>query len=191
MPPTRVIVCDMGRRPVDLAGAMYPLPYELSGYAGRCLAASWNWFIANTDEDRILVCEDFVLGPYAIGQLVMTPGPFVGTLRADYCYGCFVIRRECVERVGPFDEALSPNYVYFEDCDHRHRMKLAGLPVAIAGDVTHVGQGTLAAYSLDELAAHHKKFLLAQNNYVDKWGGLPLQEIYTTPYGPARPMEKR
>ena len=177
-----VLVCDMGQQPAQLADAMGSMPYGMSDYRGRCLATSWNWFIAHTDEDRIIVCEDFELAPDSIAKMVLTPGPFVGTLRADYCFGCFIIRQACIEQVGLFDEALSPNYVYFEDSDYMYRMKLAGVPIAVVDGVTHVGQGTLVAYSPEEMADHHRKFLIAQANYIAKWGGMPFHETFTTPH---------
>jgi GT2 family glycosyltransferase len=81
----------------------------------------------------------------------------------------------CVERVGLFDEEISPGYAYFEDCDYVERMLLEKVRITPAHDagVTHGGSKTLEAASQAEMQEHHRRFLLAKANFEKKWGRGP------------------
>ncbi len=90
-----------------------------------------------------------------------------------------------VNSVGLFDEWISPNYGYFEDNDYHRRMKLLGFdirPIESAG-VIHVGSSTLKNFSPYEEKIHHERFRAARDRYIQKWGGLPGEEKFLTPFG--------
>ncbi len=80
----------------------------------------------------------------------------------------------CIEKIGMFDESISPGYAYFEDCDYVERMIMAGVPITgVNCGVEHLGSQTLERNSPAEWTAHHEKFLIAQENFVKKWGRTP------------------
>jgi GT2 family glycosyltransferase len=98
-------------------------------------------------------------------------------------FSCFGVQDSYIKKVGYFDETISPNYAYFEDNDAAYRMKLAGvIGVDSEAEAVHDTSSTLKAFTPEQTAMHHIKFNLAQNNYIKKWGGLPLHETYRTPY---------
>jgi GT2 family glycosyltransferase len=93
--------------------------------------------------------------------------------------------RKIINDVGHFDETLSPHYAYFEDNDYHYRMKLKGYDIkSVDGcKVMHENSGTMKKYTPIELKWHHQKFREAQFRYVIKWGGMPGEEKYITPFG--------
>ena len=109
---------------------------------------------------------------------------FVHGLRTTNIFSIFLVRDTCIERVGMFDEAISPNYAYYEDNDYMRRINLAGNIVleGVHTLVDHLGSQTIAAFDSKQKFEHHRKFEIARKNYIKKWGGMPTQEKYLTPY---------
>jgi GT2 family glycosyltransferase len=174
--PDAVYIIDNGRSPKKLAGYMGPLTlmiHEPSAPLG--VAASWNWFINHVDEDRLIVNDDVTFGPSSLERIRETPGDLVsGLFHAHAAFSCFLIRDSCIRTVGTFDETISPGYAYFEDCDYEERMGAAGILITPSDcGVEHVKSQTLAVASAEELADHHRRFIIAQENFLRKWGRLP------------------
>jgi hypothetical protein len=138
------------------------------------LASAWNWFIENTPEERLLANDDVTFVADSIERMIDLEGDFVSALPGSNAFSCFLLRDSCVEKVGLFDETISPGYAYYEDCDYVNRMILKGIPITgMLCGVEHAGSQTTAQYSPQEWSSHHEKFLTAQNNFVKKWGRLP------------------
>lgn len=136
------------------------------------VASSWNWFIQNTREERIICNDDVLFAPESIQCMINTPGHMV--LAGECGYSAFLIRDSCIEKVGLFDESISPGYGYYEDEDYAARMLELGLNhVAVATGMVHKKSSTLLAMTTLELEAHHRKFLIAEANYIKKWGAKP------------------
>lgn len=147
------------------------------------VAESWNYFIKNVPGEHLIVNDDISFAPETIGRMVNTPGDLVSPLGVN-AFSCFLIRQSCIDKIGLFDESISPGYAYFEDCDYLRRMQLAGLGITRSeGTVTHGHSQTLAAATPAERGDHHRRFMKAQDNYLRKWGGLPDHEVFTQPYG--------
>jgi hypothetical protein len=96
-------------------------------------------------------------------------------------YACFVVRPwEFVTRFGYFDENFAP--AYFEDNDMNYRIKLAGgkdrkctsAPMYHAGSVTQNWGGVPHVSS--EMFEDNREY------YRQKWGGLPGEETFKTPF---------
>jgi GT2 family glycosyltransferase len=150
------------------------------------VAASWNYLIKMTTGRRLIVNDDIVFHPDTIEKMMgaMDDGnDFVWNITGSNGFSCFLLNQHVVDTVGGFDEMISPNYAYFEDNDYHMRMKLKGVVPAYAGtSVDHLGSATLKAMSNQEISKHHVKFELARENYIKKWGGLPGEEMYKTPF---------
>ncbi len=137
------------------------------------VAASWNRFIQETEDDRIIVNDDVVFGPNAIATLTASECDLAWA--AGLGFACFMIRDACVEKVGFFDEEISPGYGYYEDEDYLQRLDGRGTKPRVAAaenvrcDVKHATSSTLQASSHDEIVEHHRKFKIAQANYIKKW----------------------
>jgi GT2 family glycosyltransferase len=137
------------------------------------VAASWNWFIKTADEERIIVNDDVQFAPESLGLLLASKADLVWA--EGLGFSCFVIRDRCVEKLGLFDETISPGYGYYEDEDYLQRLDGRGTrpPSAIAENVAcgalHEHSATLKAALHDELLEHHRRFKIAQSNYARKW----------------------
>lgn len=142
------------------------------------VAESWNWFLQNVDEERVIVNDDVLFSARSIDVLAATPGDLVWAANPrdeSIGFSCFVLRDSCIEKIGYFDETISPGYGYYEDEDYMQRIDGRGTKRAIAdvalakAKVLHVKSATLKSYSNAEMQEHHRKFKIAQDNYAKKW----------------------
>lgn len=138
------------------------------------VAASWNWFIEHVAEERVLVNDDLVFAPDSLEKLL---APSADVVTAEGCgFACFVLRDSCVNKIGVFDESISPGYAYYEDDDYLARMRRGGVSlVDIDCGVTHLKSQTLEANTPAEMDEHHRKFHIARANFVAKWGMMPSE----------------
>lgn len=173
--PTDVHIVNNGRDLERLKRAVVGVSVEVvTPEEPLGLAESWNWFIQNVPEERLICNDDLTFSSTSLEDMTKTEGEVVSALADTNAFSCFLIRDTCVEKVGLFDESISPGYAYFEDCDYVARMRQKGLKIAkVECGVTHVGSQTTAAYSTQEWQRHHERFLLAQSNYIRKWGRMP------------------
>jgi len=86
-----------------------------------------------------------------------------------------------VREVGGWDTTLPR---YFADCDYYRRMELAGYPPVHTGlQVTHHNDGSSTIKSDPYLnLLNGVTFPLYMDYYAAKWGGLPGQETYLSPF---------
>lgn len=180
--PDSVYVINNGQDKTGLFNAIHKVidrPVRILTPKERLgVAESWNWFIRNVPEERIIVNDDITFGPDSLEAMVTSPGDFVSALAGTNACSCFLIRDTCVRKVGYFDEKISPGYAYFEDCDYGERLEIAGVPImpvecgVVHGDEKG-GSKTIAMFSPDEVAEHHRRFKIARDNFQLKWGKLP------------------
>lgn len=182
--PTCIHILNNGRRWADLAKAMEGLiAEEFCNVAHHVrpmgVAASWNWFIRMTPEERIIVNDDIAFAPESLEKMVTATGDIVFA----HGFSCFLIRDRCVRRIGYFDEDISPGYAYYEDEDYAQRMRLAAktpeavIATNVEAGVVHGGDGegssTYRAGTVQEIAEHWQRHDLAHRNFVRKWGAEP------------------
>lgn len=175
--PDAVYIIDNGRCSAKLDEALRacPVPAFVEVPAQNLgVAASWNYFIRNVSEERVIVNDDVTFAPVSLALLTASKADLVWA--AGQGFSCFVIRDECVRKIGMFDEAISPGYGYYEDDDYLQRLDGRGTrqPSAVAENVEcglrHERSSTLAVASAFQTMEHHKRFKLAQANYMKKWG---------------------
>lgn len=151
------------------------------------VAASWNWFIDNVPGIRLICNDDVFFFEHAIEDLIngYDEDNLVFPLTVDNlnAFSCFILPDKIINEVGLFDEAISPNYGYFEDNDYYRRMRLANFNIkGVETQVGHRGSSTLKNFSPVEEEAHHQRFRKARDNYIKKWGGEPGNERFVVPY---------
>lgn len=175
--PACVFIVDNGLKGQTLLRALKLIKLEVQVYTppqNLGVAASWNWLIGRTDEERVIVNDDITFAPDSLERLLSSPANLVWAKNQGF--SCFVIRDRCVEKVGLFDELISPGYGYYEDDDYLQRIDGRGTkpPIISAAEVDcgvqHLRSATLRAATPEEMAEHHRKFRIAQGNYVRKWG---------------------
>lgn len=182
--PDKVQVIDNGRNHVQIGKVMDRVARTAAGVAARTevhvpdhpmgVAESWNWFIEHVPQERVIVNDDIIFAPHSLGKLLSSPADLVW---AKGCgFSCYVLRDSGVQKIGPFDEAISPGYGYYEDEDYLQRLDGRGTKPRKAEaeevdcGVTHLHSQTLQAASHEDLMEHHRKFKIAQGNYMKKWG---------------------
>lgn len=146
----------------------------------------------------LIVNDDITFEPGTISKMMnsMYTQPFVSALnKRDFTpattesyddepdFSCFMVHpKQFTNRLGFFDENFYP--AYFEDNDMGYRMRLAGwlantrrldAPVFHKGSVTQNWDGGMTVSS--------PQFEKNRLYYRTKWGGVPGQEQYKTPFG--------
>lgn len=115
--------------------------------------------------------------------------PFVGILcdESQNGYSSMVFTPELLYEVGYLDENFFP--AYYEDNDHRYRMKLAELE----WEYFPLKYDHKVSSTLKSNPEFQKKnqMTFAENGryYIEKWGGLPGQEKYETPFNMDLPID--
>ena len=95
----------------------------------------------------------------------------------------YMISKAAYEKIGKFDEEFKP--AYFEDNDYHRRINLAGmkaicLPTAM---FYHYGSRTqMEALGNGEVVVPSPAFEKNREYYKTKWGGVPGQELFKTPF---------
>jgi GT2 family glycosyltransferase len=115
--------------------------------------------------------------------------PFVGILcdETQNGYSAMVFTPELLYEVGYLDENFFP--AYYEDNDHRYRMKLAGLEWEyLPLKYKHKISSTLKS-NLEFQKKNQMTFAENGRYYIEKWGGLPGQEQYDTPFNMDLPLD--
>lgn len=175
--PNRVYVIDNGKNVDATRDLMTEAPCRVMWHTPdqpMGVAESWNWFINNVPEERIISNDDIEFGVDSLWKMANTEGDLVWA--EGIGFSCFLIRDTCVEKLGFFDESISPGYGYYEDCDYLMRLDGRGtrLPSAearnVEADLIHARSSTLDAATPEELEDHHRRFSIAQRNYMAKWG---------------------
>lgn len=108
---------------------------------------------------------------------------FILTNPADFYVGtktwcCFILPVKTYEKIGGFDEHFYP--AYFEDMDYSYRIRLKNLTMHMSPffnpEVYRNSQ------SIEKEPELNNRFLRNKRYYALKWGGLPGDERYKTPF---------
>lgn len=163
---------DGGARTLKLPGlAVHRAPKNLG------VAASWNLGLARDAEYTLLLSAAmrFDHGLSATLNLLDDVVCSFGAQTA-HAFHAHVVGRECVRKVGTFDERFWP--IEYEDTDYRRRMMLAGM-----GELPHAGQAhmTCVGGSIAGRMGYVPKSEGPRLHYVAKWGGEPGEETSQVP----------
>lgn len=184
LPPDKIYVIDNGGKAQEFMKNLDKVEEVFTPGINIGVAASWNWFINNVPEIRIISNDDVEFYPDTLETLVSAYDEkkvlFPAGVVAANAFSCFLIPNFVVEVVGYFDEKISPNYAYYEDNDYFRRMNLAGVKLegVSTSQLMHKGSATLAHGIPD----HNHLFEKATKNFLAKWGGWPHEEVYEHPW---------
>lgn len=191
--PFKIYIIDNGQKLPqnirDLVGGKLAL-YTPSTNLG--VAKSWNWFLQVVPNPMLIVNDDLVFSTddiknfydsYAYFNNESSVGLFhSANISPLNMFSCFMLTPECVTKVGLFDEEFYP--AYFEDNDYYRRLKLAGFSThAVTTNIQHFGSATIKNYDAETMTKHHETFNRNKQRYLTKWGGLPHEESFVTPFG--------
>jgi len=163
----------------------------------RCVAASWNEGLRKALEDpefeyALMLSNDVVLEPYYIDGLIKFLQEHVeysavsgmdthtskkqesGVTEGTVFWAAYLIRKDCILKVGFFDE----NFIeaYFEDNDYHERIKRANLRTCIINRLGFYHHGSRWLYegaTQQEVDAHHAYFRQNREYFKKKWGFIP------------------
>ncbi len=186
-----VYVYNNGHEPFQLplrhdnfrVGVIYPHSGKNDG-----VAKSWNYFLNHVEYPKIISNHDITFAPDTIRKFrdayendmdnyFFCPKNIAGS----NAFSCFMPTEPLVNKIGLFDEFFYP--AYFEDNDYYRRMELAGYSIqTVDTDVEHDVSSTIREYTKEEMQNHHRLFVVNRQYYINKWGGLPHQETYKTPF---------
>jgi GT2 family glycosyltransferase len=97
-------------------------------------------------------------------------------------FSCFMIKpAEFVEKFGWFDEEFFP--AYFEDNDMHYRIRVAGGVAVCRTDAKMHHAGSVTQNWGGSPKVTSRMFEDNRAYYASKWGGVPGNEKYTTPFG--------
>jgi GT2 family glycosyltransferase len=166
------------------------------GNAG--VSKGWNTGLrlafAEPDHTHVLVLNnDTVLPPYFLRVLLGYDLPFItgssvasmedmenqGPFSQAYPgpdFSAFLIRRDCWEKVGPFDEAMKH---YCGDCDYHVRAHRMGISLMNAGvRFYHERSSTLRLSSPEERRSIERQADADRETFQRKYGCFPWEEAY-------------
>lgn len=131
------------------------------------------------------VSNDVVFEPGFLERLVdVMENPEAKVVTGGFTWGA--INKAAVDKIGLVDEwSFFP--IYFDDNDYHYRTWLAGVEWAEItkgwkhGEGEH--KGSLTIHSDPAIKnRNHQTFEANKARYIEKWGGLPGEETYTTPW---------
>lgn len=179
----------------------YPvIPIVVSNWEiNRGVSWAWNYGISKAIDNNVDLAivsnDDVVFQPGTIKRLIshreladlVTPTnirdfpPFEGhDEHPDF--SCFMIKpREFATKFGWFDERFFP--AYFEDNDMARRIQVGGGKMRRVGNAAILHRGSVTQNMDGHQVVDSVTFEQNRAYYVSKWGGLPGQETFTTPFG--------
>jgi GT2 family glycosyltransferase len=198
--PTSIMVIDNGS--TDGTPQWFDATDDLDGFCwpeNRGVSAGWNygiriWFAEREDASCVLcIGNDTVLPPWFYRELLSYDLPFVTGVATDSMaeiehppterrvephpdFSAFLIRRDCWEKVGPFDETMK---LYASDCCYHVRAHALGVPLMKASVAYyHERSSTLRLAPPDEQQAIQEQANRDRQVFREKWGCIPGEAAY-------------
>lgn len=145
------------------------------------VASAWNELLDKiyVEHDYAMIMnDDIYLGrkQWEIDNLLTNFKKYFYCTTQDWC--AFILPKETYEKVGRFDIEFYP--AYFEDNDYHYRMNLLNLEtfkIPFLNPVLFKSSQTI-----EKEPSLNERFLLNKQRYIDKWGGLPNEETFKTPF---------
>lgn len=102
-----------------------------------------------------------------VNEIEGIQGQFVKAVRPNPDFSCFMLRRSCWEKVGPFDESM---VLYASDADMHLRLHAAGITAYTIGmPFYHVASGTLKTASAHDNLSIRAQADRDRETFERKW----------------------
>ena len=149
---------------------------EDATFPDHCLVVGNDTILAPWTYSALLAADvPFVTG-VDVGMSPLPDKPDVFPLSPHPDFSCFLIRRECWEKVGPFDEKM---HSYASDCDYHIRAHRLGIPLWKASvPYNHERSSTLNRATPQEKAKIQMQAHLDREVFKQKYGCLPGTAAY-------------
>jgi hypothetical protein len=179
----------------DIRSAAMFSRIHVEGHDRLGCGPAWNRIIKSTDGPWLISSNDIQLLPGSVDAMnrALEECPDASIV-CPVNYTVFALTPLGVRKAGLFDENFYP--AYYEDWDHHRRVVLAEgrIVKAVDGFGTVHGEapfwGSTTIKSDPSLNARNGiTFGNLQDYYIRKWGGLPPNEIHSTPFGRELPLD--
>jgi GT2 family glycosyltransferase len=173
-PVERIVVVDNGDVVGDIGHTVIKPRCNLG------VAASWNLIIRSFSAPWWVISNhDVVFSPGDLARLAERVSNEGGVAMLGG-FTVFGISNGVIPRVGWFDENFTP--AYYEDNDFDYRCRLAEVNVSsLPASLCHRTSSTLRD-DPEYRAQNTRTFASNKQYYLDKWGGEPYREKFTTPF---------
>jgi hypothetical protein len=148
------------------------------------VAGSWNYLcklIFEVEEFALIINDDVYLG-YDYNHVCEVLNTFRNRkilCQSHHNFSVFLINKPMYEFVGDFDEAFYP--AYYEDSDYLYRMKLLDTRQEVRSELNP--KDALMSQTYEKAPEFvNDSMKLNRQQYINKWGDMPLLERYITPF---------
>ena len=148
------------------------------------VAGSWNYLIKKAIEkgyEYFLILNDDVIlkkDKEWLDKIINMGNPHDFVLcRPFYNLSSFILNKTIYDKVGEFDDGFVGSY--FEDNDYMYRMRLAGCTIRYNDDLNPDIYRNSMTIQKDPLLGN---YINNREHFIKKWGGLPTEETYKTPF---------
>jgi GT2 family glycosyltransferase len=176
---TEIVICDNGKQEIITREKNFVV-YKPESNLG--VSGSWNMIMDYAEKVKathvLMLNDDIYLGKSEeeISAIIRLWKPEFLCTELNWC--SFMLSVDAYLKVGKFDENFFP--AYFEDNDYFRRMLLADVPMIFNGMLNPViYRNSMTIQKTPEL---NNGFEKNRQYYISKWGGLPTQETFGTPF---------
>ena len=173
------LIIDNGNQPIQTYSGdqkVLKMPQNLG------VSGSWNLImktLKNKGYTHVAILNDDIVWKKTADQVE----EFIQSNPADFYQGtgtwcCFVLPVKTFDEVGGFDEGFFPAYA--EDNDYAYRMRLLNKQVFVSSMFNPEVYRNSSTIAKDP--SLNRRFDDIMKRYRDKWGGMPTQETFTTPW---------
>jgi GT2 family glycosyltransferase len=174
-----IVICDNGNQEIITREKNFVIyrPEKNLGVSG-----SWNMIMDYAEKVNathvLMLNDDIYLGKseQEVNHIVNLWKPEFLCTELNWC--AYILSLDAFKKTGGFDETFFP--AYFEDNDYFRRMLLANVQMVFNGmlnPIVYRNSMTIAKdQSLNNNFENNKRY------YISKWGGLPTQETFGTPF---------
>lgn len=179
-PETHIAICDNGKQDIIHREKNFMI------YRPECslsVSDSWNMLMDYAQKIKathvLMLNDDVYLGKTEkeIDWLVNRYEniPFINSLQ-NWC--SFILRVDAWKQIGDFDGINFPNYFNDNDyCTRMQRLNLKRINTEYLNPLIYRNSMTIA-----KDPTLNSRFLEYRQKYIDKWGGVPSEEKYLTPF---------
>jgi GT2 family glycosyltransferase len=148
------------------------------------VAGSWNYLInlaiSEGYENFLILNDDVILKKPSgiISQIIERYGENILHIpKQFYHMSAFILSKKIFMHVGEFDENFKK--CFFEDNDYKYRVTLAGFQIRYEDEL---GSEVFRNSQTIELNPLLGGYIENKEYYIKKWGGIPTEEQYKTPF---------
>jgi len=177
---TEIFIVDNGNQEIISRESDFAI-YRPSKSCG--VAESWNiimdYAIKRKATHVLMLNDDIVLGKkeQEIRRFIYLFED-ADLICSDITWCSFIINVKSFEKVGKFDELFIG--AYFEDNDMEYRMKLLGFYITFVSCMNPVVYRN--SMTIAKNPSLNANFINNKTYYINKWGGMPYSEKFSTPF---------